>query len=184
MKKKTLVICAAVLAATSASGQVQVQSQQVGPTPGAQQAAPPPCPGLGGLEIGFTRAFSFERMAKLEPDKQKVTRDVKVEHKPLGRAWVITVTFDSDAAEAKIVGLYYLIDPYLIDPPQSFRDALKRYGDGTPLPTDASQTYWDISRCGVRLRYRSRMNDKQRPIEELWVDPIPAKASQQQKKKG
>lgn len=178
--KKTLVICAAVLAAIPASGQVQVQSQQVGPTPGAQQAAPPPCPGMGGLEIGFTRAFSFERMAKLEPAMQKVTRDVKVVHRPANRPWVITVSYDSDALDAKVNGLYYFIDP-----PSDLRNALvERYGDGTPLPTDASQTYWDIGRCGVRLRYRSRMNEKQRPVEELWVEPIPAKASQQQKKKG
>jgi hypothetical protein len=179
--KRTLVTCAALLAALPAAAQIQVQTQQVGPTPGAaQQQAPTPCPGMGGLEIGQTRGFSFERMAKLEPEKQKVTRDVKVLHKPSGRPWLITVTYDSDAADAKVLGLYYLIEP-----PSGLRDALvERYGAGSPAPGDAAASYWDIGACNVRLRYKARMNEKQRPIEELWVDPMPAKAPQQQKKKG
>lgn len=182
--KKTLVICAAVLAAIPASGQVQIQSQQVGPTPAApQQGGPSPCPGMGGLEIGQTRAFSFERMARLEPDKQKVTRDVKVVHRPVNRPWVITVTYDSDALDAKVSGLYYFIDP-----PSDLRNALlERYGPGASLPSDPATTFWDLTHCqgsGVRLRYRTRMNEKQRAVEEFWVEPIPAKASSQQKKKG
>lgn len=178
--KRILVTCATLLAALPAAAQMQVQTQQVGPTPGAQKAAPPPCPGMGGLEVGFTRTFSFERMAKLEPAMQKVTRDLKVVHKPAGRPWVITVTYDSDAADAKVAGLYYLIDP-----PSGLHDALlERYGSGTSLSTDASQTYWDIGACGVRLRYRSRMNEKQRPVEELWVDPMPTAKGAPVKKKG
>lgn len=176
--KRLFVTCAALLAALPAAGQIQVQTQQIGPTPGPQQQAQAPCPGMGGLEVGQTRAFSFERMAKLEPDKQKVARDVKVVHRPAGRPWVITVVYDSDAADAKVGSLYYLIEP-----PSGLHDALlERYGKGTPMPVDASQTYWDIGACGVRLKYRSRMNEKQRPVEELWVDPIPAKATQQKKK--
>ena len=158
-----------------------MQTQQIGPTPApAQQTIP--CPGMGGLEIGQTRPFSFERMAKLEPEKQKVTRELKTVHKPAGRPWTITVVYDSDAADAKVVGLYYLIDP-----PSAIGDALvERYGKGAGMPGDASQTYWNVNSCGVRLRYRSRMNEKQRPIEELWVDPIPAQGAPKaaQKKKG
>ena len=45
------------------------------------------------------------------------------------------------------------------------------------MPGDTTVTYWDIPSCSVRLRYRSRMNERQRPLEELWVDPIPAKAA-------
>jgi hypothetical protein len=169
--KRFLVTCAALLAALPAAAQIQVETQRVGPTP----AAPPaqtPCPGMGGLEVGQTRPFSFERMAKLEPDKKKITRDVKVVHRPAGRPWVITVAYDSDAAGAKVAGLYYLIDP-----PSGIGDALvERYGKGTVLPADA-QTFWDIGACGVRLKYRARMNERQRPVEELWVDPIPAKAT-------
>ncbi len=181
--KRTLVTCAALLAALPAAAQIQVQTQQVRPTPDASAPQPPPpCPGMGGLEVGQTRPFSFERMAKLEPSKAKVTRDLKVVHRPAGRPWVITVVYDSDAADAKVLGLYYLVDP-----PSGIGDALReRYGKGATAPANADQTYWDIASCGVRLRYRARMSDKQRPIEELWVDPIPAPASAKaaQKKKG
>ena len=169
--KRTVLTCAALLAAFPAAAQLQVQSQVVGPTPAPQQQQAP-CPGMGGLEIGQTRTFSFERMARLEPDKQKVTRDVKVVHRPEKRPWVITVTYDSDAADAKINGLYYLIEP-----PSGIGDALiERYGKGAAMPNDATQSYWNVGACGVRLRYRSRMNERQRPIEEMWVDPIPAPA--------
>jgi hypothetical protein len=172
-----LVTCAALLAALPAAAQIQVQTQKVGPTPAAQKPAQAPCPGMGGLEVGQTRTFSFERMAKLEPDKKKITRDVKVVHRPADRPWVITVSYDSDAADSKVAGLYYLIDP-----PSGIGDALvERYGKGTALPADA-QTYWDIGACGVRLKYRARMNERQRPVEELWVDPIPAKATPAKKK--
>jgi hypothetical protein len=174
--KKILVTCMALLAALPAAAQIQVQTKQVGPTPAAAaqpSPAPAPCPGMGGLEIGQTRAFSFERMAKLEPEMAKVTRDVKVVHKPAGRPWIITVVYDSGAADAKIAGLYYLVEP-----PSGIGDALaERYGKGTLVPGDTTVTYWDIPSCGVRLRYRSRMNERQRPLEELWVDPIPAKAA-------
>jgi hypothetical protein len=133
---------------------------------------------MGGLEVGQTRAFSFERMAKLEPDKAKVTRDVKVVHRPTGRPWIITVAYDSDGADAKIASLYYFVEP-----PSGIGDALaERYGRGTPVAGDASQAYWDIAGCGVRLKYRSRLNEKQRPIEELWVDPVPVKQAPARKK--
>jgi hypothetical protein len=171
---RTLVACAVLLAAFPAAAQLQVESKVVGPTPAAApQPSTAPCPGMGGLEVGQTRRFSFERMAKLEPDKAKVTRDVKVVHKPAGRPWVITVFYDSDAADAKVAGLHYLVEP-----PSGIGDALvDRYGKGTPVPGDATQKYWDILSCGVRLKYRARMSEAQRPLEELWVDPIPAKAA-------
>lgn len=184
--KRTLVTCAALLAALPAAAQIKVQTQQVGPTPAGQQAAPQqnlpaPCPGMGGLEVGQTRAFSFERMAKLEPGKAKVTRDVKVVHKPAERPWVITVLYDSDAMDAKVAGLYYLVDP-----PSGIGDALaERYGAGSALASDAGTKFWDLPHCvgnGVRLRYRSRMNERQRPVEELWVDPVPAKQAPAKKK--
>jgi hypothetical protein len=172
--KMTLMTCVALLAALPAAAQIQVQAQQLGPTPAAApRPSPAPCPGMGGLEIGQTRTFSFERMAKLEPEKAKITRDVKVVHRPAGRPWIITVVYDSDAANAKVVGLYYLVEP-----PSGIGDALaERYGRGTPVPGDTTVRYWDIASCGVRLRHRSRMNEAQRPLEELWVDPIPAKAA-------
>lgn len=176
--KRTLVTCAALLAALPAAAQVQVQTQQVGPTAAPQQPSPAPCPGMGGMEIGLTRTFTFERMAKLEPAKAKVTRELKVVHKPAQRPWVITVTFDSDALDAKVSGIYYSVDP-----PSGIGDALReRYGAGTPVPSDASQTYWDIPSCGVRLKYRPRMSEKQRPIEELWVEPMTPRATQAKKK--
>jgi hypothetical protein len=177
--KTTLVTCVAVLAAFPVAAQLQVQTQQVGPTPAPQQG-PAPCPGMGGLEIGQTRTFSFERMAKLEPDKAKVTRDVKVTHRPANRPWVITVAYDSDAADAKVIGLYYLVEPV-----SGIRDALvERYGAGAPMPSDAGVTYWDIPHCSVRLRARARVNERQKPVEELWVDPMPAARGAQANKKG
>ena len=41
-------------------------------------------------------------------------------------------------------------------------------------------TSWDVPFCvgattGVRLRYRMGMSDKQRPVEELWVEPLTAR---------
>jgi hypothetical protein len=133
---------------------------------------------MGGIEIGLTRTFTFERMAKLEPAKAKVTRELKVVHKPTGRPWVITIAFDSDAADSKVSGIYYYVDP-----PSGIGDALReRYGAGAPVATDASQTFWDIPSCGVRLKFRPRMGEKQRPIEELWVEPLAVKAAQAKKK--
>ncbi len=180
---RTLVTIAALLAAWPAAAQLKVETQQTGPTPApAPQQTAAPCPGMGGLEVGQTRVFSFERMARLEPDKAKITRDVKVIHKPAGRPWVITVVYDSEALDAKVVSLYYLIEP-----PSGLHDALlERYGPGAAMPNDATQTYWNVGACGVRLRYRSRLNERQRPIEELWVDPItaPAPTKAAQKKKG
>jgi hypothetical protein len=180
--KSSLVIGAAVLAACAAAP-LLAQAQPGGPAAPSPRAGVPPCPGMGGLEIGQTRTFSFERMARLEPAKQTVTRDLKVVHHPENRPWIITVTYDSDSADAKVNGLYYLIDP-----PSDLRNALvERYGAGAPLPTDPTTTLWDLTYCqgsGVRLRYRSRLNEKQKPIEEFWVEPIPAKSVTQQKKKG
>ena len=103
-----------------AAAQVQVQTTQIGPTPGATapgsgapapQPTPPPCPGMAGLEIGQTRTFSFERMALREPAKKTVTRDLKVLHTPESRWCTVDVTYATDALDAKIVALHYLLDP-------------------------------------------------------------------------
>ncbi len=183
---RTLVSCAALAATLPAAAQLEVKTQTVGPTPAASTAAaapvpsPAPCPGMGGLEVGQTRAFSFARMARLEPDKANVSKDLKVVHRPQGRPWTITVTYESESADAKVTGIYYLIDP-----PSGIGDALnERYGKGTALATDPTVSYWDIGSCGVRIRYRARIGERQRAIEEMWVEPIPQKqASQPQKKK-
>lgn len=179
---RTFLACAALAAALPASAQIEVKTQTVGPTPPATAVQAPesiPCPGMGGLEVGQTRSFSFARMARLEPDKANVTKDLKVLHRPQGRAWTITVSYDSEAADAKVTGLYYLIDP-----PSGIGDALnERYGKGTVLSSDPTVSYWDHSSCGARIRYRARINDKQRAIEEMWVEPIPQKAAAQQQKK-
>lgn len=183
---RTLFACAALAVTLPAAAQIEVKAQTVGPTPPASQApaapSPAPCPGMGGLEVGQTRAFSFARMARLEPDKANVTKDLKVVHRPQSRPWTITVTYESESADAKVTGLYYLIDP-----PSGIGDALsERYGKGVTLATDPSVSYWDIGSCGVRIRYRARMNERQRAIEEMWVEPIPAKQANQnqQKRKG
>jgi hypothetical protein len=142
----------------------------------APQPTPAPCPGMGGLEIGQTRLFSFGRMAKLEPDKAKVTRDVKVVHRPAGRPWIITVVYDSDAADAKVSALYYLLEPPV---PGLAASLAERYGEGTPVPMSATQKSWELPRCGVRVKYSLGLNEKQQPIEELWVDRLqPVQASQ------
>lgn len=172
-------------AALSAAAQMQVQTTQVGPTPGATapmtdgagaQPKPLRCPGMAGLEIGQNRAFSFERMAKLDPSKKTVTNDIKVVHTPAGRPWVVDVTYSSDAANAEIVALHYLLDP----PSGLYEPLVERYGKGSPVPSAQGMTSWDVPFCvgattGVRLRYRVGMSDKQRRVEELWVEPLPAK---------
>ncbi|MGZ6971510.1 MAG: hypothetical protein ACXVID_07600 [Thermoanaerobaculia bacterium] len=173
------------LAALPAAAQVQVQTKQVGPTSGssspatgapAPQPTPAPCPGMAGLEIGQTRAFSFERMALHEPAKKTVTRELKVVHTPAGRPWTVDVTYASDALDAKVVALHYLLDP----PSGLYEGILERYGKGTPVASEPGMSSWDVPFCvgatsGVRLRYRMGMSDKQRRVEELWVEPLTAR---------
>lgn len=181
--KISLVFCAGLsFTALSAAAQLQVQTTQVGPTPGATapgtakaaaQKGPPPCPGMAGLEIGQTRTFSFERMAKLEPIRKTVTRDLKIVHKPAGRPWTVDVTYSSDALDAKVMALHYLLDP----PSGLYEGILERYGKGALVGSEPGVTSWDVPFCvgattGVRLRYRMGMSEKQRRFEELWVEPL------------
>jgi len=172
-------------AALPAAAQVQVQTTQIGPTPAATASAtggaaaqprPLRCPGMAGLEIGQSRTFSFERMAKLDPSKKTVTNDLKVVHTPANRPWIVDVTYSSEAPDAEVVALHYLLDP----PSGLYEPLVERYGKGTPVPSAQGMTSWDVPFCvgattGVRLRYRVGMSDKQRRVEELWVEPLPAK---------
>ena len=185
MKVSFVFFAGLALAALPAAAQVQVQTTQVGPTPGANasgtgapapQPTPLPCPGMAGLEIGQTRTFSFERMALHEPAKKTVTRDLKVVHTPEGRPWTVDVTYASDALDAKVVALHYLLDP----PSGLYEGILERYGKGSPVASAQGMTSWDVPFCvgatkGVRLRYRIGMSDKQRRVEELWVEPLTAR---------
>ena len=185
MKVSFVFFAGLALAALPAAAQVQVQTTQVGPTPGANasgigapapQPTPPPCPGMAGLEIGQTRTFSFERMALHEPAKKTITRDLKVVHTPEGRPWTVDVTYASDALDAKVVALHYLLDP----PSGLYEGILERYGKGTPVASDPGVSSWAVPFCvgatkGVRLRYRTGMSDKQRRVEELWVEPLTAR---------
>jgi hypothetical protein len=185
MKVSFVFFAGLALVALPATAQVQVQTKQVGPTPGTAapgtgapvpQPTPPPCPGMAGLEIGQTRTFSFERMALHEPAKKTVTRDLKVVHTPAGRPWTVDVTYASDALDAKVVALHYLLDP----PSGLYDGILERYGKGTPVASDPGMSSWDVPFCvgattGVRLRYRLGMSERQRRVEELWVEPLTAR---------
>lgn len=180
MKVSFVFFAGLALAALPAAAQVQVQTTQVGPTPGATtpgtgapapQPTPPPCPGMAGLEIGQTRTFSFERMALHEPAKKTVTRDLKIVHTPAGRPWTVDVAYASDALDAKVVALHYLLDP----PSGLYEGILERYGKGTPVASEPGVSSWDIRHCGVRMRYRTGMSDKQRRVEEMWVEPLTAR---------
>ena len=173
-------------AAHPAVAQIQVQTKETGPQAGAAapstapaaQPTPPPCPGMAGLEIGQTRAFSFERMALHEPSKKTVVRDLKILHIPEGRPWKVDVTYASDALDAKVVSLHYLLDP----PSGLYEGILERYGKGTPVASDPGVSSWPVPQCGIRLRYRMGMSeDKQRRVEEMWVEPL-AKAAPAKKK--
>jgi hypothetical protein len=179
--KASLVLCTSLslagFAALPAIAQIQVQTKETGPQAGAAipstgapaaRPTPPPCPGLAGLEIGQTRAFSFERMALHEPSKKTVVRDVKILHTPEGRPWIVDVTYSSDAADAKVVALHYLLEP----PSGLYEGILERYGKGTPVASDPGVSSWAVPQCGVRLRYRMGMSDKQRRVEEMWVEPL------------
>jgi hypothetical protein len=182
MKVSSLFLAGLALAALPAASQLQVQTTQVGPTPGATvsgtsapapKPTPLPCPGMAGLEIGQTRTFSFERMALHEPGKKTVTRELKVVHTPEGRPWTVDVTYASDALDAKVVALHYLLDP----PSGLYEGILERYGKGTPVASEPGVSSWDVPFCvgattGVRLRYRMGMSEKQRRVEELWVEPL------------
>ncbi|MEO8585971.1 MAG: hypothetical protein ABI584_07400 [Acidobacteriota bacterium] len=179
--KPFLFLCTALflagLATLPANAQIQVQTQQTGPQTGSAAPStgtpvahptPPPCPGMAGLEIGQTRAFSFERMALHEPAKKTVVRDVKVLHTPEKRPWIVDVTYSSDAADATVVALHYLLDP----PSGLYEGILERYGKGTPVASDPGVSSWAVPECRVRLRYRMGMSDKQRRVEEMWVEPL------------
>jgi hypothetical protein len=190
--KASPVLCTSLLlagfAVLPAIAQIQVQTRETGPQAGAAspstgapaaQPTPPPCPGLAGLEVGQTRAFSFERMALHEQSKKAVVRDLKVLHTPEGRPWTVDVTYASDALDAKVVALHYLLDP----PSGLYEGILERYGKGTPVASDPGVSSWAVPQCGIRLRYRMGMSEnKQRRVEEMWVEPLakPAPA----KKKG
>ncbi len=186
--KASLVLCTSLslagLAALPASAQIQVQTKEIGPgtaapsTGAAAAPTPPPCPGMAGLEIGQTRTFSFERMALHEPSKKKVVRDLKILHTPEGRPWKVDVTYASDALDAKVVALHYLLDP----PSGLYEGILERYGKGTPVVSDPGVSSWAVPQCGIRLRYRMGMSD-QRRVEEMWVEPL-AKMSPAKKKGG
>jgi hypothetical protein len=185
MKVLFVLFAGLALAALPAAAQVQVQTTQIGPTPGATapgtgarapQPTPLLCPGMAGLEIGQTRTFSFERMALHEPAKKTVTRELKIVHTPEGRPWTVDVTYASDALDAKVVALHYLLDP----PSGLYEGILERYGKGTPVASEPGVSSWDVPFCvgattGVRLRYRMGMSEKQRRVEELWVEPLTAK---------
>ncbi|MGZ6987389.1 MAG: hypothetical protein ACXVH0_00350 [Thermoanaerobaculia bacterium] len=182
MKVSLVLLAHLSLAALPAAAQLQVQTTQAGAKPDAAaprtgapapRPTPPPCPGMAGLEIGQSRTFSFERMTKLEPARKSVTRDIKIVHTPAGRPWTVDVTYDSDALDAKIIALHYLLDP----PSGLYDGILERYGKGTPVASEPGVTSWDVPFCvgattGVRLRYRMGMSDKQRRVEELWVEPL------------
>jgi hypothetical protein len=190
--KASFVLCTSLslagLAARPAIAQIQVQTKEIGPQAGAAAPAtgapaarptPPPCPGMAGLEIGQTRTFSFERMALHEPSKKAVVRDLKVLHTPEGRPWTVDVTYASDALDAKVVALHYLLDP----PSELYEGITERYGKGTPVASDPGMSSWAVPQCGIRLRYRRGMSENgQRRVEEMWVEPLakPAPA----KKKG
>ena len=185
MKVSFVFFAGLALAALPAAAQVQVQTTQIGPTPGATapgtggvaaQPKPLRCPGMAGLEIGQARRFSFERMALHEPAKKTVTRDLKVLHTPESRWCTVDVTYASDALDAEIVALHYLLDP----PSGLYEPLVERYGKGSPVASEQGMTSWEIPFCvgpttGVRLRYRMGMSDKQRPVEELWVEPLTAR---------
>ena len=183
MKVSFFFFASLAVAALPAAAQLQVQTTQVGPTPGttapgtgASQPKPLPCPGMAGLEIGQTRTFSFERMALHEPAKKTVTRDLRVVHTPEGRPWTVDVTYASDALDAKVVALHYLLDP----PSGLYEGILERYGKGTPVASEPGVSSWDVPFCvgaatSVRLRYRMGMSEKQRRVEELWVEPLTAR---------
>jgi len=177
MKVSFVLFAGLSLAAFPSAAQLQVQTTQSGAQPGTTtpKAKPkaPPCPGMAGLEIGQTRTFSFERMALHEPAKKTVTRDLKIVHTPGGRPWTVDVTYASDALDAKVVALHYLLDP-----PSGLYDPLvERYGKGTPVASEPGMTSWVVPFCvgatpGVHLRYRTGVSDKQRRVEELWVEPL------------
>jgi len=185
MKVSLVLFAGLSLAAFPSAAQLQVQTKQSGPQPGTATKGPPtapPCPGMAGLEIGQTRTFSFERMARLEPAKKAVTRDLKVVHTPANRPWTVDVAYASDALDAKVVALHYFLDP----PSGLYDPLLERYGKGTPVASEPGVTSWDVPFCvgaapSVRLRYRTGVSDKQRRVEELWVEPLPKAAPARKK---
>lgn len=139
------------------------------PTPTAHAVL---CPAMSGLEIGQRRSAAYETMWRNNPQKPVLGRDVNVLYTPRERRYTVNVTFEGRESDARVAALHYVFDP----PPGLLAGIRDRYGPETDGGAGPDLHVWDVPSCGVRIRYRVQLSEGKRPlVEELWIDPLPAK---------
>jgi hypothetical protein len=166
--------CIAALLAMAPSAALAADSPAPTPSPAGIL-----CPAMSGLEVGQSREAAYESMWRKNPQKPVLGHDVSVFNAPRHRRYTVQVTFDSDAADARVASLYYVFDP-----PPGLREGIsERYGPPTAVSGDASVAVWNVPACGVRIRYRVHLSDGKRPLaEEMWVERLFEKGARPQKK--
>ncbi len=144
------------------------------PTPAhAPQKAPVPilCPAMSGLEVGQTREAAYQLMWRSNPRKPVFGHDRSVLYSPGDGRYAVNVTFDSDQDQARVEALHYVFDP----PPGLYESIRNRYGPESTADGGRAVHVWDVPSCGVRIRYRVQLSERQRPlVEELWIDRLPS----------
>lgn len=141
-----------------------------GPVP-AVTPRPVLCPGLSGFEIGQKRTVVYESIARAGPSGPVLSRDLSLLYTPQDRRYHVEVSFDAGAPEACVTALHYSFDPA----PGLLPALRERYGPESSGVGDTAMHVWEVPSCGVRIRYRTRLSEGKTPLEELWIDRLPAK---------
>jgi hypothetical protein len=130
------------------------------------------CPGLSGFEIGQKRTVVYDSISRSSPAPSALGPDLSLLYTPRDRRYQVRVTFDAQTPDARVTALHYSFDPA----PGLLPGLRERYGPESPGGGDPATHVWDVSSCGVRIRYRVQLSDEKTPIrEELWIDRFPAK---------
>ena len=139
------------------------------PTP-ITQSAPTLCPAMSGLEIGQSRAAAYDLLWRKSPQKPVLGHEINVLFTPRERRYSVDVKFDDDTRDARIAALHYVFDP----PPGLYDSIRTRFGPETAPSGDPALHVWNVPSCGVQIRYRVQLSERQRPLmEELWIDRLP-----------
>ncbi len=131
------------------------------------------CPGPSGFEIGQKRAVVYESLSRAGPSGPALSPDLSLLYTPRDRRYHVEVTFDCGAPEARVTALHYTFDPA----PGLLPALRERYGPEAPAGGDPALHVWDVPSCGVRIRYRAQLSEGKMPLEELWIDRLPAKGA-------
>ncbi len=110
-------------------------------------------------------------MWRKSPQMPVLGQDINVLYTPRERRYSVNVTFDDNTREAHIAALHYVFDP----PPGLYDSIRNRFGPETAPSGDPALHVWNVPSCGVQIRYRVQLSERQRALmEELWIDRLPA----------